>query len=209
MYQTHQPIIAKHALSCPDNLALVQQFVILSVQVPLSRVPTDLEIVREEKRDDAIAGILYGWKQQAYWAAHFEREERYFHVCELLERAGMSERERADSLVAYFADLPGFGPVKAGFVAQLACGLSACLDTNNVKRLGLSVRYWHAWDYKKSTLHIKRKKIARYNDTVDRLGGTAALWDSWCQFVAERDKKYTAEEVSQIHVDALQPFWKG
>jgi hypothetical protein len=99
--------------------------------------------------------------------------------------------------------------VKAGFVAQLAFGLSACLDTNNVKRLGLNVRYWHAWDYKQSAPAIKRKKIARYNDTVDQLGGTAQLWDSWCRYVSERDGKMSAEAISEIHVSALEPYWKG
>lgn len=207
MFDVHQAEISKRALQCADNFALVQQFVILSIQVPLSRVSTDLDTVREQRDDKTIAGILYGWKQAAYFDAWEERETRYWHAMDIYNHGG-TERERADLLLYYFAGLPGFGPVKAGFVLQLAFGLSACLDTNNAKRLGLNLRYWHAWDFKNAKPHIKRRKITRYNDTVDKLGGCKTLWNSWCEFVAHRDGKLTPFEVSALHTDALNSHWR-
>ena len=83
MVNTHQPIIAAQAQRNSANLALVQQFVILSVQVPLSRVSTDLDIVRAEREEDRIPGILYGWKQAAYYDTWFEREERYHQAMDI------------------------------------------------------------------------------------------------------------------------------
>ncbi len=206
MFNTHQPIIAAHAQANAANLALVQQFVILSVQVPLSRVSTDLDIVRREKETDRIPGILYGWKQAAYYDAWFERDERYHQAMDICTHA-IGAEDRANRLLHYFACLPGFGPVKAGFVCQLAFGLSGCIDTNNAKRFGINLRYWHAWDFKHSSLPVKRRKVERYNETVRRLGGTRAMWDGWCTFVSERDGKLTPNEVSALHTAALEEHW--
>lgn len=211
MFANHQPTIAAHTMRNAYNLALVQQFVVCTIQVPLTRVADDLatciDAARARRDDDGIRGILYAWKYQAFASAWSEREERYWHACDILA-SDATERERADALVNYFASLPGFGPVKAGFVCQLAFGLSACLDTNNAKRLGVNVNYFHAHKFKTAKPHTKRRKVARYNDTVEALGGTAHLWDTWCAYVAERDKKHSAFEVSAMHVDALAPHFK-
>ena len=211
MFDTHQPIIATRAQANAANLALVQQFVILSVQVPLSRVSTDLDIVRAEREADRIPGILYGWKQKAYYDAWFERDERYYQAMEMrwsnFVEPEYSEYTAADNLLHYFACLPGFGPVKAGFVCQMAFGLSGCIDSNNAKRFGINLRYWHAWDFKHSSLRVKRRKVARYNDTVRRLGGTRALWDGWCSFVSQRDGRLSPDEVSALHTSALEEHW--
>lgn len=206
MFADHQPIIAAYARENADNLARVLQFVILTVRQPLHSVPAATETV-DQGGEEAL-GVLYGWKFAAYanvWAmkdeifAYFQHAERHSEgdalACEIL---------------SYLCELPGFGPAKAGFVAQLVYGVAGCIDTHNLARFQIPSRRFD--NYKQiKTAKSRQKRIKLYVETCAELGGCAKLWDGWCAYVAANQPKIyrDANHVSALHLEALGLEPKG
>jgi hypothetical protein len=194
VFSEHQPIIQRWAQDHPDNLRDVLRFVILTVRYPLASAVEDM-------RDDNPRALL-GWKFYAWDAAEMDKA-RNFEVATRLNDCSADPEVRAFELVSFIATLPGFGLAKAGFVAQLAFGLAGCLDTHNLGRFGYGLdTFAH---YKRRKTAGGRAKLARrYLAAVDACGGTEDLWNSWCEFVAGRDKRYdSAEHVSRLHAEAF------
>ena len=202
MYRDHATAIQAYAQSSATALEHVIQFVIITARVPLHRVPADLESARAGDQS-----VLFSWKGEAFNYAHLNRDEIYWHCMDILT-GDDCKRDRADNMLSYLADLPGLGLAKGGFVAQLAFGLSGCMDTHNIKRFGLGAR---AVEYaarnrkRKACPKFRRRVVAWYNALVYRQGGTERLWDGWCEYVArEQSNIYVdAEHVSRLHCEAL------
>ena len=198
MFATHQPRIAAYARQNADHFAEVITFVYVTVRNPLYRVPNDLRDIRKLGRN---AAALWGWKLEAweYLQAH---KHELFADCERIYNDAVDEEELRDSLLGYLARLPGLGFAKAGFVAQLIYGVSACLDTHNMDRFGIKANTFKA---AKALNGKAREHRKRYHETIDKSGGTAGLWNSWCQYVADNqpDRYASAWEVSALHCTAL------
>ena len=106
--------------------------------------------------------------------------------------------------VDVLSNVPGLGIVKASFVAQI-CGLEvACLDTHNLRALGLAeTAFKLAKSVKPDT---KRAKIAHYVGLCAQTGGSRHWWNAWCQTVAgnKANRSLTsADAVSAFHVSCL------
>ncbi len=199
MYLEHQPIIAAHARSGPDGLGRVLRFAMVTARRPLYLIAEDYADIEAERpgADDSITQD----RMQHWFDLWAQRRDIYWQCEDIVEHAGP---RAADYLVGYLATLPGLGLAKAGFAAQMAYGLSGCLDTHNHKRFGIRPRTFD--HYKRvRTVRGRRRFAARYNAVVDRAGGTAALWNGWCFYVAlRRPKVYlNANIVSALHVAAL------
>lgn len=216
MYAKHQKFISDYAQASADNMANVLRFVVITIQNRLFNCPGDLETVNNAVSGlgdfEAAQGILYGHKAQAiaYIEAHkldiFEQAKRidYFEPCEI---------ERAASLLGLFASIPGLGLVKAGFCVQLCFkqNLVGCLDSHNIERFGINPNKLRSSRYKQvKKLSTKRKALLDYIDLCKNLGGACELWDSWCEYLAQREDK-TGEKFngnkplyeSAYHVSAL------
>jgi len=199
MFKTHQPKIAKFARQSPENFAKVMQFVILSIRVPLYRVPQDMQTA--EDGGEASSGVLYGWKHKAYTSAELSAE-RTLSYLEHVNDEDISDDDKARIMLAYLAELPGLDYAKAGFVIQLCYGLAGCIDAHNLTRF--NVKEMRGFKRLK-TAKGRRKNTTKYIALTKKLGGAQSLWDSWCEFVAA---KYpitynNAEHVSRIHCEAL------
>lgn len=201
MFATHQARIETYARQSPDNLARVIQFVILTVRQPLSRIPGDMEIV--DRGGDEAMSILFGWKNAALLQVWAERERTHSY-CEHIVESDASDRSKSAALLEHLGGLHGFGLAKAGFVVQLAYGLAGCLDTHNLTRFGLPKRAFRDFKLLKSSA-ARRHAIARYLTACEDAGGCAALWDSWCEYVAAQYPTIypSAWEVSALHCRAL------
>ncbi len=208
MFARDQPKIGHYAKSSPEALARTMQFVILTVQQPLERVENAWQVA-EEGGEDAL-GVLFGWKFHAYTEAWEKRfiHFAYIHHCEHSFHEHGDTRRLARELLEYFAGEYGYGLVKAGFIAQLVFGKDveplACLDTHNMKRFGLKERTFDNYCQLKSAKG-RRAKVERYLDACASAGGTQALWDSWCTYVADlRPERFSSPaEVSAMHYEAL------
>jgi hypothetical protein len=125
----------------------------------------------------------------------------------LLNDVHPNPEHAAHELLNYFASLPGLGLVKGGFLAQLVFGLVGCIDTHNLTRFNVRPYDVAARAFKSAkTSATRNRKIEVYLDICAKLGGCAALWDGWCEYVYARNRGdyYTsAQQVSQMHVDAI------
>jgi len=170
---------------------------LLSIRQPFYLMPSQM-------RSIALMGersqYLFGWKREgfAYLAANAE---------EIRKRANKARRSKApdalDSLVLDLMRVPGFQIVKASFFAQMLIGRGACLDGNNLQRLGLSATHFRT--PKTLTVATVQERIRTYNATWRAHGDSAYWWDSWCDYVAAKYPQKFADgrAVSALHLIAL------
>lgn len=216
MYEKHQGFIADYAQASADNMANVLRFVVITIQNRLFNVPGDLETVNNAIQglgDYAQAqGILYGHKAQAIdYIEAYKRD--IFEQAKLIDYFEPCEIERAASLLGLFASIPGLGLVKAGFCVQLCFNQDkvGCLDSHNIERFGINPNKVSSKRYKQvKRLSTKRKALLDYIDLCQHFGGARELWDSWCEYLSQREDK-TGEKFngnkplyeSAYHVSAL------
>ena len=200
MFNQDQTVIGSYARSNADQFARTCQFVILTVQQSLFNVEADFSQI--DDGDNDVTGILFGWKYAAFNSIWTNRERLYTqceHYAETLEG-----NDLAAAIIDCIASEPGYGLVKAGFVAQLIYGVGGCLDTHNIRRFGLKESTFAKYKTLK-TAKAKRAKLLKYVTLCSDLGGAAALWDSWCEYVYSRQPAAyrSADHVSETHLTAL------
>jgi len=202
MFDTHQKTISEYAQACPDNFAKVHQFVLLTIRTPLYRVPQDTKTA-QRGGPEALA-VLWGWKHEAYNHAEVHARETLSYLEHVHADATAGDHDRTGAMLEYLADMPGLGLVKAGFITQLCYGLGGCLDTHNLARFNIPPRTFEGFK-RKRTIKGRRAMIARYLEACDKSGGTEALWDTWCEHVANKypDIYKNADHVSELHCEAL------
>jgi len=176
-----------------DAFIHVGQFVLLTIRQPLHRVAADLAAVRDGDRRP-----LWGSKGAGFDYLAANGATLYTDV--------MALEGDADAQLARVADVPGLGLVKAGFVLQLAFGVSGCLDSHNINRLGLDTKVLKL--AKSASAKLRAKKAAAYNALCQQLGGTEVLWDDWCDYAyahgqGNASRYVDGDDVSKEHVRAL------
>lgn len=202
MFDEHQKEIARFAQFDADNMARVITFVYATVQQSLHMTPMIMGAIDEQGVDSEY---LWGWKKDAY--AFIEENKADVYRVAMAIYGGYADPDICQhELLKYFASLPGLGLVKGGFVIQLCFGLSGCLDTHNIKRFGLKGNTFNANRFKGAKTEATRNRVVRhYHALIKKSGGTRALWDRWCEHVAEKQPKQYANawQVSRVHCAAL------
>lgn len=202
MFKQHQARIGSFARDNADNMAQVIQFVFLTVQQPLEGVSDQMKDVNEE---GAGSQYLWGWKQEAFANLDQYQDDIYRDAMAIF--SGYADPDtQAKELLRYFADMPGLGLAKAGFVIQLCFGLSGCIDSHNLERFGISYADISASRYKRAkTQKTKNRLLDLYCGLVTKCGGTADLWDGWCEYVADRrpNQYDSAWDVSALHCESI------
>jgi hypothetical protein len=189
-------------------MARVLKFVVLSIRESLHNLPEflwELEQAEQGQASPAIDSILFGFKGQAVHQVEQEKELIYDQAMDIAGRAE-NRRECELGLLALYASIHGVGLVKAGFASQLCFGVSGCIDTHNVNRFELDARKLKSSRYKVlRRASTRTKRLTWYCDLVDKLGGTEALWDDWCHYVADKNtaRYEDAFAVSKVHCDAI------
>lgn len=195
MYDRDMPLMRSHALASPDGLVDVISFVLCTIQQPLQSVANQM---RDVRANGATSKYLFGSKRDglAYALAH-----RHVLHAAIVKACQVNDVVGA---VDVLSNIPGLGIVKASFVAQI-CGLEAsCLDTHNLRRLGLGEA---AFKLAKTVKHeTKLAKIKHYLELCAQTGGARHWWNTWCATVAgSRANKslVDADAVSAYHVACL------
>jgi hypothetical protein len=196
MFAEHQPQLSRLGRSGPDGFARIVTFALLTIRQPLRIAAADYLLVR---RGDTSP--LFGSKHAAI-ADLQERAADLHGMCEM-EYARCTGRELENSLLLILTSIPGIGPAKAGFVAQMIYGVSGCLDSHNLRRFSIPDGAYKL--RKEGPLIAQALLIDDYNRVISNLGGTEALWNSWCHFLSDRDPvNYpSAERVSELHLVPL------
>lgn len=189
MFKDDQKVIAEFSAKNADNFARVQKFVICTIQQQLKTA------VKQSNGERDLNA--FGFKLKALANIAEYKEYRYQAAYELY-----TEGEH-DELLSCVSSWFGFGLVKAGFVLQLAFGISGCIDTHNLKLFGIKKNTVTLGANVKSNTRLK--KAIAYNQLIQKIGGTEFLWDTWCEYVAvNQPRTYTnAAQVSSLHVDAI------
>ena len=216
MFATHQKRIQEYARGDPQHMARVLKFVILTIRNRFYNLPADMETL---DTGGNVAGelesVLYGFKMAAINQIDSEIESIYAQAESIFFHAE-TRREAAEGLLNLYTGIFGLGLAKAGFVAQLCYGVSACLDSHNIARFDIP------WAHMKSSTfkNVKRMStramwIRRYCEYVEKAGDTESLWDSWCELLVTRPDETgfkmngnraaykSAFHVSGIHCESL------
>ena len=198
MYADHQPQLSKLGRSGPDGLIRIATFALLTIRVHLHDAVKDYPLVRGGQRTKLRS--VWGWKSQGldeldeHGASIYEQCERQFQDTE--------DEELEDGLLHILTSITGLGCAKAGFVAQMVYGVSGCLDGHNLARFQIPLQ-----TFKIAGAAPRRRSalIHDYNRVCRKFGGTQALWDSWCEFLAGRDANYAGnpDYVSRLHLTPL------
>lgn len=198
MFATHQPIIGAYGRDNPDNMAEVLTFVLCTIQQGLHTVPMAMKDIRKV---GIQSRFLWGFKNSAYAEMQKNKALIYEHSMNLYYgHANPAHAER--ELLYFFSHIEGMGLAKGGFAVQLLFGLSGCLDSHNITRLGYDPRQFKASSYK--SVKDARKKaqyLDVYIDLCNIAGGTAQLWDDWCNYVYTKHPIFyrSGEYVSEMH----------
>jgi hypothetical protein len=191
MYKNHQPLIAKHAQT-PEGFTDVGLFCILSARTRFSNLNEQFQRIKSGDLQP-----LYGWKRDAY----LQHKEQANHRLNKLNTLNNYAYEW--TLLDEVSNWPGFSLIKGGFFLQLVYGVSGCIDSRNMKSLGIAREMLELSN--RLTIPSKRKRVYEYSRLVKTLGGTEFLWDKWCSEYAESgDGPWTTPyEVSAEHCKTL------
>jgi len=168
----------------PSALAEVAYCVIGSIRTKFYHLDTITKSIKEE---GAASKHIWGHKNDAYDAIQANKYHWYNSL--------VSNKMEVSDAITLIAKTKGIGLAKSGFLLQMLGYNCACLDVHNLNRLGISSSYFS-----------NSKRTAEYVDLVQK-EGSEYWWDTWCQFIFEKDKgKHfnTVEEVSKFHVTAIK-----
>lgn len=201
MYKDDQPRIAAFAQSSAENMHRTLTFVLCTIQQQLSVVP---ECMADIDRHGSESRFLWGFKGPAYEAL-CENINALYGAAMATSRVYASPNTRRDELLNLFASLSGFGLVKGGFAVQLIFGQSGCIDSHNLAMYGVQPGRVRAGRFKRAKPKTRSLIVSEYHNICDDIGGTAFLWDNWCEHLAKRTPApfHTADEVSNFHVHAI------
>jgi hypothetical protein len=196
MYAKDQAEIEAWARLDWRNTLDVGIFVLLTIRMQFGGIGRQLQKVRA-----GDTAPLWGFKAEG--ASYLRENAAYLH-----ERAEDAREGRiwVNDLLRDYLAVPGLGLVKAGFVVQLLIGEAGCIDMHNLARFGLEAAEFIIPTRRDpdEQLRVINEHIAHYLWTCEKLGGSEALWDGWCEFVANTYKTYDdAEDVSRRHVTYL------
>jgi len=126
----------------------------------------------------------------------------------LLRDALIAFRDNPPAALYCATRVPALGLAKGGFLCQMMGIDVGCLDTHNVDRYALP----------RSSVCLRKglrditqmRAINAYCELCRSLGGSAALWGSWCEYLASLyPEEYTSGRyVSDLHVQYVEgvPF---
>lgn len=197
MYKRDCVKISNHAESGPEGFYDVLEFVLCTINMPLSRViPQRLSI----KRDGLDSKWLSKVKASGVCYGQTNKENLYDITFNIKAKygSGLAGSYRA---VNHLTQIPSIGLVKAGFIAQM-CGFNvACLDRHNVREFDLDTKVLSLSKGIKPELRLKKCKT--YTQLCQKKG-SEYWWDFWCNFVADKggmNKELpTGDAVSAYHV---------
>jgi hypothetical protein len=205
MYKRDVAIIAEHAAKSPEGLVDVVEFVLCTIQAGLSTVKT-------QRRDIAETGLSsrFLWGKKADGLAYIQQNADWLWLkLHHLKDKGPSNPDVIAEATLLLMQVPNLGMVKASFVLQCMGFNTACIDSHNLKRLGLKPSAVKISD--KLSTEKKRAKVIAYVELCQKpadlqITGAEWWWDTWCNHVAGNQANRrldTGDAVSAFHVDCV------
>lgn len=192
-FKAHCLPVAEAARRDTKVLQDVGTLVLLSIQQPWQGMPAQFAHVRSHGVDSVY---LFGAKKAGYTYLSTYGEE-------LRQAAIRAHAENdLDGLIMRYLQVPNLGLAKASFLAQMTIGDGACLDTHNLRHLGLNESAMRLSKTLKEPSKLSR--VSAYNAAWRPVGDSEHWWNSWCDYLATRTGRYgnrfdTGHEVSEVH----------
>ena len=189
------------------NLAKYQNSVAPIIGFTLSTIQAGLQTCtgQAEKviKDKYKANCLWGLKAEGLEYAIKNDAWLYGKAMHIADKFGYDSIEGITEAILLFMNVPNLGMVKASFVCQMLGFNIACLDSHNLKRLGMNANFTKI----PATMSDKgkRKKIATYIELCQQ-EGSEYWWNSWCDYVAGNPANrslVTGDIVSRFHVECV------
>lgn len=199
MYKRDVALIADHAANSPKGLIDVVEFVLCTIQAGLSTV-------KAQRLDIAETGLnsRFLWGRKADGLAYIKETADWMWLQLLhFKDKGPSNPENIADATLLLMQVPNLGMVKASFVLQCLGFDTACIDSHNLKRLGLKDSAVKVSP--KLSPEKKRAKVLAYVELC-QAQGAEYWWDSWCEHVAGNQANRrldTGDAVSAYHVDCV------
>jgi len=189
MYAQHVPIISSAMHASPSVFARGVLFALLSIRVQFPRVP---DMLRDVSKRGENASALWGFKLGAWQYVQAHGDKLW---------AQAREQDTAAALWTV-TRVPGLGIVKGAFVLQLMGHDTACFDSRNLRREGVSPRKWRSnGDGQGKNNEAFRARIAEY--VAFTKGRAEELWDVWC-VEAAGDYLSSPEAISAMHLEIIR-----
>ena len=168
--------IVDHAQRSADSFPGISALVLLSIQQPFSELARAMPDVAANGFESRY---LWGFKPKGLAYVQANKSDLWRSA-----RRYADGEINLDTLILDYLAIPGLGIVKASFLAQMTVGNGACLDTHNLRSLGLALDAFKT----PKTLKVDsvRKRIATYNATWQNQGDSAHWWNLWCDSVGSR-----------------------
>lgn len=179
----------------------VVTFTLCTIQAGLS---TCLDQVNDVNKLGSESRFMWGKKGDGYEYTKANDAYLWGKVNHIKDTLGTESVEACVEVVMLFMAVPNLGMVKAAFVAQMFGFNVACIDSHNIKRLGLKPSAVQTPPAKMKEAS-KRKKVSAYV-AMTQLEGAEYWWDTWCDHVAgNRANKAldTGDVVSRYHVECV------
>jgi len=220
MYQRDVSLIKDFvAVGGPDALVDgVVRFVLTTIQAGLSTCTGQAQKIVDDGLD---ANCLWGKKSDGLAYARENKEWLYGQVYKIVETHGYDSVTGCADAVQLFMAVPNLGMVKAAFVAQCLGFNVSCIDSHNIKRLGISPNLVKSPPSTMKPATV-RKKVIQYVQLCRDLANTPKTknlmmcldcdtaaeywWNSWCSYVAGNQanrKLNTGDIVSYYHVECV------
>lgn len=199
MYKRDVAIISDHAAKSPEGLIDVVEFVLCTIQAGLSTV-------KAQRLDIAATGLSsrFLWGKKAEGLAYIQQNADWLWLkLHHLKEKGPSNPEVIADATLLLMQVPNLGMVKASFVLQCIGFNTACIDSHNLKRLGLKPSAVKVSP--KLSKDKQRAKVLAYVELC-QTQGTEFWWDTWCEHVAGNQANRrldTGDAVSAYHVDCV------
>ena len=182
-----------------QSVVPVVLFVLTTIQAGLSTCKGQIDDVNTL---GAQSRFLWGKKGDGLEYAKAHDGFLYGKIKHIEQTYGLDSVEGCVEAIELFLNVPNLGMVKAAFVAQMFGFNVACIDSHNLKRLGLNANAVKLGKVKPAT---RRAKIADYVK-MTQIQGSAFWWNSWCDYVAGNRANKSLDNgdiVSRYHVECV------
>lgn len=172
----------------------------------LTTIQSGLSTCKGQIKDTNIEGTKsrFMWGKKGDGLQYMRSNDAFLwgKINHIKETLGTDSVEACVAAIELFLPVPNLGMVKAAFVAQCLGFNVACIDSHNLKRLGMSENQVKLGKVKPET---RRKKITSYVEMTQQ-EGTEYWWNTWCEYVAGNKANRQLDNgdiVSRYHVECV------
>jgi len=193
MYSKDQKAISIMAKKSVEFNTWVIVMVLVSIRTFWGNIVPNMQKVKK----DGINSTMFNNESKKKGYKYIKTHAKHLHS--VIFSDTLTDEEKLVEL----CEIPNIKLVKAGFILQLCLGKVGCIDCHKATKYGTKLS-----DYKfgpNASLSTKVRKARSYIAECKRQGGSAKLWNSWCE---QRYEQYpntftSARDVSLRHVDAV------